>query len=79
MMMMAPRLHQQLVHCGPLRYADALTPCGCSIRKDRRMDHDDFGGEAMKRQSDSYGTSGLLRNFGHVSTHHLPVFASAAA
>jgi len=38
----------------------------CSVRKDRRMDYDDPESEAMKKQSNSYGTAGLLRNFGHV-------------
>ncbi len=30
------------------------------------MDGDDFDSDAMKRQSLSYGTSGILRNFGKV-------------
>ena len=43
-----------------------------SVNKGRRMDHDDFGSEAMKKQSNSYGTSGILRNFGHVRSANPP-------
>ena len=67
-----PKLHNSIWVSA--QYAESVPPHGCSIRKDRRMDYDDSGGEAMKRQSDSYGTSGLLRNFGHVSTRRLPMF-----
>jgi hypothetical protein len=52
--------------CGYSITRNLMTNPAVYVRKDRRMDEDDHGSEAMKRQSSSYGTAGLLRNFGHL-------------
>eukprot|EP00208_Stichococcus_sp_RCC1054_P007585 CAMPEP_0206138816 /NCGR_PEP_ID=MMETSP1473-20131121/3710_1 /ASSEMBLY_ACC=CAM_ASM_001109 /TAXON_ID=1461547 /ORGANISM="Stichococcus sp, Strain RCC1054" /LENGTH=99 /DNA_ID=CAMNT_0053532343 /DNA_START=170 /DNA_END=469 /DNA_ORIENTATION=+ len=52
--------------CGYSVARNLMTNPAVYVRKERRSNVDDTGSDAMKKQSNSYGTGGLFRNFGHV-------------